>query len=226
VFILKGIMMFKRLRLNSAKSRLVEERLYEMVMDELETGNIRKGIWAKAVAKSNGNDNQAKSKYLELRVESLKDEAHVIQSILDSKDNNPDLIEEEKSEVVTNEIETSYVGTSYVENETYTHPFFFVSLSIYSLALIIIVNLNSRELVWFQWLYLILFVFWLSKVSATRVKGEHLYFFNRMTFFVALGISLSIILFLGYIFSWQGWLCALLLSYFCATTRYGRSFYN
>jgi hypothetical protein len=95
VFILKGIMMFKRLRLNSAKSRLVEERLYEMVMDELETGNIRRGIWAKAVAKSNGNDNQARSKYLELRVESLKDEAHVIQSILESEENKPkpDLVE-------------------------------------------------------------------------------------------------------------------------------------
>ena len=77
--------MFKRLMLNSAKSRLVEERLYEMVMDELESGNIRKGIWAKAVAKSNGNDSQAKSKYLELRVESLKDEAQVIQSIIDTE---------------------------------------------------------------------------------------------------------------------------------------------
>jgi hypothetical protein len=95
VFILKGILMFKRLRLNSAKSRLVEERLYEMVMDELDTGNIRRGIWAKAVAKSNGNDNQARSKYLELRVESLKDEAHVIESILKSEENKPDVIEPE-----------------------------------------------------------------------------------------------------------------------------------
>jgi hypothetical protein len=89
--------MFKRLRLNSAKSRLVEERLYEMVMDELETGNMRRGIWAKAVAKSNGNDNQARSKYLELRVESLKDEAHVIQSILESEENKPNLIEPESN---------------------------------------------------------------------------------------------------------------------------------
>lgn len=76
--------MFKRLRLNSAKSRLIEEKLYELVLDELESGDICRGIWAKAVAKSNGNDSQANSKYLELRVESLKDKAHVIQSILDS----------------------------------------------------------------------------------------------------------------------------------------------
>jgi len=89
------MLMFKTLKLNSAKSRLVEERLYEMVMDELESGNIRKGIWGKALAASNGNDNQAKSKYLELRVESLKDEAHVIQSILDSA---PDVIEEKEPE--------------------------------------------------------------------------------------------------------------------------------
>jgi len=94
------MLMFKRLKLNSAKSRLVEERLYEMVMDELESGNVRKGIWGKAVAKSNGNDNQAKSKYLELRVESLKDEAHVIKSILDTdvvkSEPKPDLIEAEE----------------------------------------------------------------------------------------------------------------------------------
>ncbi len=76
--------MLKRLRLNSAKSRLIEEKLYELVLDELEGGDICRGIWAKAVAKSNGNDSQANSKYIELRVESLKDKAHVIQSILDS----------------------------------------------------------------------------------------------------------------------------------------------
>ncbi len=90
--------MFKKLKLNVAKSRLVEERLYEMVMDELESGNVRKGIWGKALAQSNGNDNQARSKYLELRVESLKDEAHIIQSILESesKENKPDVIKVEK----------------------------------------------------------------------------------------------------------------------------------
>lgn len=214
------MLMFKRLRLNSAKSRLVEERLYEMVMDELETGNIRKGIWAKAVAKSNGNDNQAKSKYLELRVESLKDEAHVIQSILDSKDYNPDLIEEEKSEVVINEIETSYEETSF------TTKFLYVSLGIYSLALIILVNANAWELHWAHWLYSIVIVFWLSKVSATRVRGKQLYFLNPTMFFMILGISLTITLFMGFIYFWQFWLCSLLLSYFCATLRYVNSTQN
>lgn len=77
--------MFKRLRTNSAKSRLGEERLYEIVADEVATGSVRKGIWAKAIAKSNGNKSQVESKYLELRVQSLVDEAQVRDSILQNK---------------------------------------------------------------------------------------------------------------------------------------------
>jgi tetrahydromethanopterin S-methyltransferase subunit F len=89
--------MFKRMKLNSAMARLVEEKLYEMAIDELGNGNVRKGIWAKAIAKSNGNKEQEKSKYLELRVESLKDEAQVIQSIVDSLDGRSELIENNTS---------------------------------------------------------------------------------------------------------------------------------
>ena len=93
--------LFKKATLKKAKQlevktkekigNMEEEKLYELAMDELDSGNVRRGAWAKAVAKSNGNDNQARSKYLELRVESLKDEAHVIQSILETE---PDVIEE------------------------------------------------------------------------------------------------------------------------------------
>lgn len=54
---------------------LEEEKLYAHVMDELDDGVLRKGLWGKALAKSNGSESQAKSKYLELRVESLKGEA-------------------------------------------------------------------------------------------------------------------------------------------------------
>jgi hypothetical protein len=90
--------MFKRMKLNSAMARLVEEKLYEMAIDELGNGNVRKGIWAKAIAKSNGNKEQERSKYLELRVESLKDEAQVIESIIGSLDEEPKLIEDSKNQ--------------------------------------------------------------------------------------------------------------------------------
>ena len=197
--------MFKRLKLNSAKSRLVEERLYEMVMDELDSGNIRKGIWGKALALSNGNDNQAKARYIELRVESLKDEVHVIQPILDSKDNSLDLIEEE---------------TSNVEKETYITKFFFVSFCIYSLALIIIVYSNSLEFGWFHWLCSILLIAWFSTASAMRVRGEHLSHFHPAMFFIILVMTVIFNLYNGSIFSWQHWLNSMLFSYFCATTRF------
>jgi hypothetical protein len=80
------------------KENLVEETLYEQALNELDNGDECRGIWAKALAKSNGSDSHARSKYLELRVEFLKDEAHVIQSNFVSEESNPDLIEVEKSE--------------------------------------------------------------------------------------------------------------------------------
>jgi hypothetical protein len=90
--------MFKRMKLNSAMARLVEEKLYEMAIDELGNGNVRKGIWAKAIAKSNGNKDQERSKYLDLRVESLKDEAQVIESIVGSLDEDAKPIENNKNQ--------------------------------------------------------------------------------------------------------------------------------
>ena len=91
----------KQLEVNTKEKieSLKEEKLYELAMDELDSGNVLKGIWAKSVAKSNGNDNQAKSKYLELRVKSLKDEAHIIQSTLESEQNTSGLIEVKKIKV-------------------------------------------------------------------------------------------------------------------------------
>ena len=63
-----------QLKLNSAKSRLFEERIYELVSKEIESGQKRAGLWAKALATSDGSEERAKSKYIKLRVQSMKDE--------------------------------------------------------------------------------------------------------------------------------------------------------
>tara|TARA_B100000989_G_C19452986_1_gene432644 strand:- start:226 stop:672 length:447 start_codon:yes stop_codon:yes gene_type:complete len=63
-----------QLKLNSAKSRLFEERIYELVSKEIESGQKRVGLWAKALATSDGSEERAKSKYIKLRVQSMKDE--------------------------------------------------------------------------------------------------------------------------------------------------------
>lgn len=55
-------------------ARATEEALYEFVSRELEQGIIRNGLWTKALAQSNMNESVAKSKYINLRVKSLRDE--------------------------------------------------------------------------------------------------------------------------------------------------------
>jgi hypothetical protein len=210
-----------QVKMNVKMDSLEEEKLYEFVMDELENGMVRKGVWGKAVAKSNGNDSQIKSNYLDLRVKSLKNDANLIRSILKSEETTPDLIEVKKtevkkSEVKKTEVKKSEVKKSEVRKETYMTNFFFFSFFIYSLSFIIFAvaySWDSR----FVWFFALVLVAWLSKISATAVRGEPLHLFSPLIFFVVLGISLPIILFYELFYSWQIWLCALLLSYLCAT---------
>ena len=51
-----------------------EEALYQRVFEELEEGIKVKGLWAKAYAKSMGDIDKADSIYIELRVDSLRNE--------------------------------------------------------------------------------------------------------------------------------------------------------
>ena len=51
-----------------------EEALYQQVYEELELGRKRKGLWAKALAKCKGDIDRAESIYIELRVDSLRNE--------------------------------------------------------------------------------------------------------------------------------------------------------
>ncbi len=54
--------------------RLIEEKLYEQVALELQEGKKRAGIWAKALANSNGSEDKAQSLYIQYHVQALKDE--------------------------------------------------------------------------------------------------------------------------------------------------------
>ena len=51
-----------------------EEALYKRVLDEVEAGVIRKGIFAKALADCLGDEKKANSLYIKYRVQSLVDE--------------------------------------------------------------------------------------------------------------------------------------------------------
>jgi len=55
-------------------SRRLEEKLYEVALEEFEYGEIKKGLYAKALAKAEGNKEKADGMYLKLRVQSLVDD--------------------------------------------------------------------------------------------------------------------------------------------------------
>jgi Ankyrin repeat len=67
----------KKAKRTAIVDRLVEEKLYEQVLREIEAGMRRDGLWAKALQKSRGNEQEAKALYIEYRVQSIKDEAEI-----------------------------------------------------------------------------------------------------------------------------------------------------
>ena len=56
------------------KLSLNEERLYEIALDELEAGEVRKGLYARALVEANGDKDKVSAIYLKIRVESLKED--------------------------------------------------------------------------------------------------------------------------------------------------------
>ena len=88
--------MFDKFRLNSAKARLLEEKVYEQVVKELAQGFRRDGLWAKAMAEGNGSEERAKSIYIKLRVQSIKDEMEVNADIIKTEAERSDYEEQER----------------------------------------------------------------------------------------------------------------------------------
>ena len=88
--------MFDKFRLNSAKARLLEEKVYEQVVQELAQGFRRDGLWAKAMAEGNGSEERAKSIYIKLRVQSIKDEMEVNADIIKTEAERSDYEKQER----------------------------------------------------------------------------------------------------------------------------------
>lgn len=87
--------MFQKFRIKAAINRLIEERLYEIVAGEIAKGNIRQGLWAKAFCQFSGDEQAAKSKYIELRVDSLRDESTLIHALIEEFEGNGNTVETE-----------------------------------------------------------------------------------------------------------------------------------
>lgn len=65
--------MFNFIKKSIIANRAEETILYEYVLDELEDGYKVRGLWAKALAMSEGDENKATSLYMQYRVQNIKD---------------------------------------------------------------------------------------------------------------------------------------------------------
>lgn len=55
-----------------AISNASDEAVYEQVACEIERADIRRGLWVKALAAANGDEQQAKAEYIRLRVAQIR----------------------------------------------------------------------------------------------------------------------------------------------------------
>lgn len=74
----------KRLGISSRKE---EAALYELVAAEIDDGIIIRGLWLKALAETNGNEQIAKAKYCQLRVQSLRDDEELLRQVIAERQN-------------------------------------------------------------------------------------------------------------------------------------------
>jgi hypothetical protein len=68
---------WKKVKQTAIVDRLVEEKLYEQVLREFESGVRRDGLWAKAFQNSQGDEQKANALYLVYRVQSIKEETEI-----------------------------------------------------------------------------------------------------------------------------------------------------
>ena len=73
--------LFKGITTKKALSRLQEEQVYEFILDEIEAGQVRRGLMAKAMTLSNGDESKWQSEYIKLRFQSLIDENTLFEAI-------------------------------------------------------------------------------------------------------------------------------------------------
>jgi len=83
---------------DSAAYRLMEEKLYEQVYEELASGSKRGGLWAKSLATNQGDETKAKATYIELRVQSILDEIEVTDELERRKILEEEEIKEKKNQ--------------------------------------------------------------------------------------------------------------------------------
>ena len=55
------------------EEHMIEEEFYELAYEEIESGNLKKGLWAKAFSEAEGDENKAKALYIKYRFDQIKE---------------------------------------------------------------------------------------------------------------------------------------------------------
>jgi DNA-directed RNA polymerase subunit RPC12/RpoP len=81
----KGNGLFFKSNIEKAKERKLEEYFFDIVARELNNNIKHDAVWAKAIAKSQGDIGKAESYYIKYRIESLKDDMILNQEAYEEK---------------------------------------------------------------------------------------------------------------------------------------------
>jgi hypothetical protein len=73
--------LFHKFKYKAVINRKHEENLYALVASEMAEGIRNSALWLKALEEANGNSEKQISEYIKLRVQSLKDDIHIFNSI-------------------------------------------------------------------------------------------------------------------------------------------------
>jgi hypothetical protein len=73
--------LFERLAFSSAEGRRFDEWLFEVALDQMARGQLRRGLWGKALAEADGSVDRAKGIYLKLHVQAIKDDATIMDAL-------------------------------------------------------------------------------------------------------------------------------------------------
>jgi len=112
--------MFDYFKKIAISNRADDELLYEFVLNEIENGVVSKGLWGKALANSSGNDANAKSIYMQYRVQSIKD-VFTAQKIAYKELSKPKLFQhiQEKIFPITNDYTDLVPKAEVIDSENY-----------------------------------------------------------------------------------------------------------
>lgn len=123
-----------RIKHHAISSRFLDEQIYAQVLSEIENGQRRDGLWAKALAHSDGSNEKAKSLYIKYRAESIKDEI-----ILATKSEEAKKFQKYTQENKNTETPESWNsnGESWEKSNTWIHILVFVIATLFLLSLII-----------------------------------------------------------------------------------------